>query len=185
MKRRYTPHRPGSKTHPRISERLVADLQSVTPSRDRSLEYRPCQVTLDSGSVVSCVYVVDAESYLDMWGVWPEDDPSKQSLRIDEVASITESPFRLPARFASQIYSEGESGMGYTIFTVVFADGTEQACSSGNAIDFIFYPEGKSATDVVGVVPHMGHDASPKPSPQYHWCLFSPGLGANGSSDIA
>ena len=185
MERRYTPYSPSKKTYPEMPERLVAEFQAVTPSRDRSLEYRPCELTLGSGSVVSCAYVVDAQSYIDIWGVWPDDDPGKQSVRIDEVASISESPFRLPARFASQLYSEGESGMGYTIFTVVFADGTEQAYSSGNAIDFIFYPKGKSAGDVVGIIPHKGRDAGAKRAPQYHWCLFGHGPGPHGSSHVA
>jgi hypothetical protein len=34
--------------------------------------------------------------------------------------------------------------MGYQIFTVVFADGERQAYgSSGNAVDFVFYPHDK------------------------------------------
>jgi hypothetical protein len=46
--------------------------------------------------------------------------------------------------------------MGYTIFTVVFADGLRQACVTGNAVDFIRYPPGKSPKDVVKVLPARG-----------------------------
>jgi hypothetical protein len=67
----------------------------------------------------------------------------------------------------------GESGMGYTIFTVVFADGSRQAYSCGNAVDFIRYPEGAGPKDVVDVLPHEGRNAEPVRCPEYYWCLFS------------
>ena len=63
--------------------------------------------------------------------------------------ALAESPRRLPAQFANKLYKSGESGMGYTIFTVIFADGSRQAYGTGNAVDFISYPEGKGQMDVV------------------------------------
>jgi hypothetical protein len=39
---------------------------------------------------------------------------------MENVAEVRDSPRRLPARFANELYQHGESGMGYTIFTVVF-----------------------------------------------------------------
>jgi hypothetical protein len=67
-----------------------------------------------------------------------------------------DSPTRLPVRFADEISRHGESGMGHTIFTVVFADGQRQACVTGNAVDFIRYPLGKGPRDVAAVIPHAG-----------------------------
>lgn len=61
---------------------------------------------------------------------------------MDEVAKFESSPCRLPARFTNQIYENGESGMGYTIFAVVFSDGFKQACETGNAVDFVSYLSG-------------------------------------------
>ncbi len=64
--------------------------------------------------------------------------------------------------------------MGYTIFTIVFVDGTQQACVAGNAIDFVRYPQGKGPGDVVAVHPHEGRNADPLVQvPPYCWCLYS------------
>jgi hypothetical protein len=67
---------------------------------------------------------------------------------------------QLAARFAAKIYKQGESGMGYQIFTVVFADGEWQAYGSGNAVDFIFDPPDKGRCHVVAVMPHEGRNDS-------------------------
>ena len=93
---------------------------------------------------------------------------------MEDVVEVQESPTRLPAKFANEIYRSGESGMGYTTFTVVFADGMRQACATGNAVDFIRYPSGKLPKDVVAVIPHEGRrdDTSVK-SPEWYWCLYS------------
>jgi len=90
------------------------------------------------------------------------------------VAQVPDSSSRLPARLANEIYRNGESGMGYTIFTVVFADGLRQACVTGNAVDFIRYPRHKGPKDVVAVIPHEGRrDDSLMESPEWYWCLYS------------
>jgi len=89
------------------------------------------------------------------------------------VTDAEDSPTRLPARFANEIYRNGESGMGYTIFTVVFADGERQASGTGNGVDFIRYPDGKTPADVVAVLPHEGRGASVANAPEWYWCLYS------------
>ena len=63
--------------------------------------------------------------------------------------------------------------MGYTVFTVVFKDGTRQAYITGNAVDFVRYPEGKGTEDVARVLPHEGRNAEPIRAPEYYWCLYS------------
>jgi len=152
---------------------LREPLNAVEPSVCGDLLYRPCSVTLKNGDVSDIVYVVSAGPYIKIWGVWPEDDRHKRSVCIEEVSAIDESPTRLPAHFANKLYKVGESGMGYTIFTVVYSDGTKQAYSAGNAIDFIRYPEGKGPSDVVDVLPHEGRNADPLRVPDYYWCLYS------------
>ena len=84
--------------------------------------------------------------------MYPEDDKGKRWIRIEDVFAVEESHTRLPALFADELYRNGESGMGYTIFTVVFADGQWQACVTGNAVDLIRYPPGKGSRDVVAVI---------------------------------
>jgi hypothetical protein len=102
-----------------------------------------------------------------------QQDRGKSYISVADVDALAESPRRLPARFANKLYRSGESGMGRTIFTVVFADGSRQAYGAGNAVDFIRYPEGKTSSDVVDVLPHEGRTAEPVSSPEYYWCLLA------------
>jgi hypothetical protein len=120
-----------------LPEHIRAGLDGIDPSRDGDLVYHPCRVVLKSGEGFDTVYIVPEKPYLKHWGVYPEDDKGKRWIRIEDVAEVEDSPTRLPARFADELYRNGESGMGYTIFTVVFADGQRQACVTGNAVDFV------------------------------------------------
>lgn len=101
-----------------MSEALSEQLSRVPPSLGPYCGYRPCRVTLRSGQTDDVVYIAKAESYIAAWGVRPEDDAAKRSVSIADVVDITESPRRLPATFANRLYDSGESGMGYSVFTV-------------------------------------------------------------------
>lgn len=160
----------GKRNYPVLSAELARQLALVPVS---NAYYHPSVVTLRDGRVVDRVYVADAKRWIMDWGVWPENDRGKRSLDIMLVASIADSPTRLPAHFADEIYRAGESGMGYTIFTVRFQDGTSVAIGTGNAIDFINYPEGQSPDTIASVLPHVGRaDPHILKAPEYTWCLF-------------
>jgi len=148
-------------------------LKGIEPTGDGELVYYPCRVVLKSGEACDTVYIVPEEPYMKQWGVYPENDSGKRWIKMEDITEVMESPIRLPARFANQIYDHGESGMGYTIFTVVFSDGERQACGTGNAVDFIRYPNGKGPNDVVAVLPHEGRNAQPVRAPDWYWCLYS------------
>ena len=158
---------------PKLPDKLREDLSAITPSRDGDLTYWPCAPRMKDGTVLVCVYVVPEGPYIKHWGVYPEQDRGKSHISVADVDALAESPRRLPARFADKLYESGESGMGYTIFTVVFADGSRQAYGTGNAVDFVRYPDGKGQSDVVDVLPHEGRNAEPVSCPEYYWCLFS------------
>lgn len=183
--RTLTPYLPGKKTYAPLSSDLRAQLETIAPSHSQNLDYRPCQVTLKSGHVIPCVYVVDAQAYISSWGVWPEDNAGKQYIRVEDIASIGDSPFRLPAVFANELYRAGESGMGYCVFTVIFSDGATSAYVSGNALDFLPLPTGKTMSDIVRVLPHKGRDQNPSQGLKYHWCLFGSGEGRSASVRLA
>jgi hypothetical protein len=139
-------------------------------------------VTLKDGRQRECVYLVEEESYLEVWGVYPEDDAAKSSVRIEDVADLAESPRRLPAELADKLYRSGESGMGYMIFTVAFRDGGRLAVVTGNAVDFIPLPPDKTWTDIEDVLPHVGRDAPDlTKAPDYCWCIYS-GIGEKTAS---
>jgi len=108
------------------------------------------------------------DAYLRLWGVYPEDYRGKRFVRIEDVLKVEDSPTRLLARFANAIYENGESGMGYTIFTVVFSDGSLQACVTEKGMDFISYPKRKTPADVIKVLPHGGRNAAPVMGPGWY-----------------
>src|SRR5262245_3155554 len=117
-----------------ISPKLLEQLNKVTPSIEGAMRYHPCRVTLVDGRSVDRVYVVEAESYIRDWGVWPKEDSAKRFILIEDVASIEDSPTRLPAHLANKMYKAGESGMGYCIFTLVLSDNSRLAQVTGNAV---------------------------------------------------
>jgi hypothetical protein len=158
---------------PKLPDKLREDLNAITPSRDSDIAYWPCAARMKDGAALVCVYVVPEGPYIKHWGIYPQQDRGKSYISIADVEALAESPRRLPARFANKLYRSGESGMGYTIFTVVFGDGSRQAYGCGNAVDFIRYPDGKGPGDVVDVLPHEGRNAEPASCPDHWWCLFS------------
>jgi hypothetical protein len=159
---------------------LVEEVQldAIAPSSDGRLQYRPCRVLLNDGRWIDRVYVVDANAYIKTWGVWPEDDPGKTAIRIEQVVKVEDSPSRLPVSLANCLYKSGESGMGYCVFTVEFRDGRRQAYVTGNAIDFITVPPGLRNSDALRVIPHEGRECDPVQGPDYAWCLYGRREGA-------
>ena len=166
------PYTRAGRDYPQLSPVLAAQLHAIEPTHDGMMEYFPCMVLLANGKRHDCVYIADANSYIRIWGVWPDDDPGKNSIPIQDVAQIQRSPTRLPARVARDMYSVGESGMGYCIFTLSFTDGTRQAYCTGNLVDFPELPEGKSVDDVVALRPNEGRGEQILGSRSYYWCLF-------------
>jgi hypothetical protein len=155
-------------------------LDAITPSIEPivGVTYYPCIVTLNDGTLLDRVCLVPQASWIKLWGIYPGQDHGKSEVQLSDISSIADSPSRLPARFANELYAAGESGMGYAVFTVVFSgpipgSGSRQAYVSGNAVDFIDYPEGKGPGDVVSVLPHVGRDSNCTNGPKYYWCLYS------------
>jgi hypothetical protein len=163
----------GLKRYHPLPAAMRAQLARVEPSGDLDLRYYPCRVRLRSGDVLDRVYLAEAISWFEMWGVWPDQDQAKTELLIENVAEIQDSPSRLPARFGNEIYRAGESGMGYSVFRVLFADGSNMVVGTGGAVDFVSYPSGKGPSDVVGVRPHEGRGEPMAEHVDYAWCLFT------------
>lgn len=163
----------GIRRYPKMAPELAAQLSLVAPTTDGSMTYRPCKVTLADGSDQDFVYVVDAASYIEVWGVWPDQDQGKREISIENVRKISESPSRLPPRFSQKLYDAGESGMGYVVFELSFSDGSRSCHLSGNATDFVQLPKGKSMQEVMAIHPHEGRGRSDHlRAPDYWWCLY-------------
>lgn len=169
-------HQPVGARYGSLPARIAESLRGIEPSRDGEMLYHPCRAIVSGGIALNAVYIAPEVPYLRHWGIFPEDDRGKFWIPIEAVEAVEESPMRLPAEFANQIYRSGESGMGYAIFTVIFADGTQQTNLCGNAVDFIDYPRGKGPGDVRQVIAHQGRwQAGMVKGPRYYWCLYSEG----------
>lgn len=154
---------------PIITPNLLAELMRVEPSGERSPgEYRPCEVELRDGTLRDRVYVVDAISHIFRWGFYPEE-----SISLLNVKHIRSSPIRLPANLANKLYHGGETNMGGISFGLVLRDGRTIWAVTGNAVDFLEYPSGVSASDVVDVI-HGWKDWSQSSirNAPYSWCLY-------------
>ena len=156
-----------------LPEPIREALARIEPSGEHELPSYPCRVQLKNGGVLERVLIVPERQYIRYWGVYPEDDKAKHSIRVEDILQIQESPVRLPARFADEIYRAGESGMGGTTFIVVFADGSRQAYAAGGVCDFLSYPPGKGPADVSEVLPRQGRGDALVAVPEYYWCLYS------------
>lgn len=159
---------------PIILPDLLRELNRVEPSDGKwPGEYRACQVELNDGSMRDRVYVIEAVTYISRWGVWPEADPGKASVSLHYVKHIESSPTRPPASLANKLNEAGETSMGGTTFGLVLRDGRTIPAMTGNAVDFLEYAPGVSASDVVDVA-HGWKDPSQRvvPSARYYWCLY-------------
>ena len=157
-----------------LPTRIQEVLQGIEPTQDGELTYFPCSTTLTTGDVLDTVYFMPERPVMKMWEAYLQTDGVKRLVPMENVAEVKDSPTRLPARFANELYRQGESGMGYTIFTVVFSDGTRQACVTGSGVDFIQYPPGKGPRDVTAVIPNEGRNSeSLVKAPASHWCIYA------------
>lgn len=60
---------------------------------------------------------------------------------VSDILNLAESPHRLPARFANELYLRGETSMGCFSFTVSFYSGIwRHYVGSNGGVDFIAYP---------------------------------------------
>jgi hypothetical protein len=168
---------PRDRTYPDLSPGLADQLDRVPgaearwPSARIYLVYKPCILTLLDGTVLDRVYVQNATDYINIWGVWPDEDRGKTAVDILQVTRIASSPTRLPPLIAEAIYLHGETRMGGTEFTLAFSDGNRQDYITGNAVDWVPYPEGKGPRDVVGVT--YGAIGGLE-GLNYAWCLYGP-----------
>ena len=160
--------------YPLLPKHIQEGLQGIEPTHDGDLTYFPCSTTLTNGDVLDTVYLMPEMPVMKLWEAYLQTDGAKRLIPMKNVAEVRDSPRRLPARFANELYQQGESGMGYTIFTVVFSDGSRQACVTSTGVDFIQYPPDKGPLDVTAVFPHEGRrDDSLVKAPASYWCIYA------------
>lgn len=159
--------------YPELSNELLSQLEEIESSHVAGIDYKPCSVKFQDGRELDCVYFMSAQQYFTHWGLPPEKARGKQFLQIQDIVKINESPSRLPTDIANKIYQAGESRMGSYHFTLIFSDGSEQEYMTGDAVDFVPYPAGKSNTDIVKVTSGFGSGEDVKQGLKYFWCLYN------------
>lgn len=159
--------------YPELSNELLCQLEEIESSHFAGIDYKPCSVTLLDGRKFDCVYVISVQQYFNHWGLPPEKARGKNFVQIQNVARIEESPSRLPSKIADAIYQAGESGMGCYQFTLFFSDDSKQEYMTGNAVDFVPFPAGKTNADIVKVIPGYEADKDVKQGLKYFWCLYA------------
>ncbi len=163
---------PAEQKYPVITRALANELKSIEPSYAKHTKLYPCLATLTDGRQIDGVYMLDAGAFLKI-----DDLGNRIVLPLARVAHIEDSPTRLPAKIADHIYRAGEYGMGYYVFTLVFADGARLPCRTGDLVDFLDLPDGYSVHKVIRALPHVGQKVVPPGKPQGHaaaavWCPF-------------
>lgn len=159
-------------TYSPLPDSIRSALTLIEPTRDGDMTFVPCRATLKDGRVFDTVCIMAEKDYA--WHSVVEENEGNGFLRMEDVAHIEPSPTRLPAQYANQLYREGESGMGYFLFTIVYNDGSREVYVTGGAVDFIPYPDGKSADDIAQVLRSEGRDAlSVAHLPKRYWCFYA------------
>ena len=135
-----------------LTEEMRAQLDAIAPSRATGIERRPCTATLNDGTVIERVIVVEVVEAAAAW-MLPASDEGPYGLAIDitNVASLTESDQRLPAELATRIYMGGETAKDQYEFVLVLNNGTEVGCKTAEVIDFPGLPAGVRSDDVADV----------------------------------
>jgi len=118
------------------------------------------------------VCLAEEHAYMEYIGI-PLQGNCK-TIHVSDLEEIDESPFRIPARFATQLYISGESGMGYTLFSIDFRCQLKTYHIGYSVLDFIIFPSGCNQSDIIRVLP-CKYDPLLKfqEPPDYIWCLFS------------
>lgn len=146
------------------SKELTEALRAIEPSRSHGEVLRPCTLVLRDGTtVVRALASEEARGFHTDWWIHP-----------DEVAEVRTCPYRMPAHLATKLYTAGESGMGYEIFTLDLRSGVELVFVTSNVVDFPELPEGVTTEDIVGVHPHQGRTQSYRGSAEFRWFYFLP-----------
>jgi hypothetical protein len=156
---------------------LQRQLDAIEPSEvEPGHRIYPCSAQLNDGTVQKCVYFMTAATSMRLLGRnGPAAVPDRNWILEDEVASIGESPVRLPARFANKIYRAGESHYGCYTFALVFSRWLRRGYTVGGFVDFLEFPRGHGPSDVKEVLLAVGPIRATRACqvPDYRWCVCS------------
>lgn len=147
--------------------KLIQELMSIAPVKMSGGDIRPARAILHDGTVLERVIFSLCLSYSSVptlegaRTLLPVEEVFTNAkkfglkvslLNINDVSAVQPSPYRLPVQLAQRLYDHGESGMGYTCYTIVLRDGTSLAYTSmGSHLDFPNLPAGIRTDDIIDV----------------------------------
>jgi hypothetical protein len=143
------------------SDELTAQFRMVEPSTNQDGHVvRPCALTLRDGRVAERVACIEqAHGLPDPVWIAPED-----------IREVRESPYRLPAAMANQLYSlTGERGVLY--YTLLLSEQPDLACVAIGEplVDFPALPPNVHTTDIRDIVVGTITESSQHPAEGQHY----------------
>lgn len=128
---------------------ILDQLRGVAHTWTGAVWHVPCRALLHSGQVIERLLVVRSASgrFLKARGVDRLD-----AVKLDDVAVLEDSPWRLPAAYAEKLHRAPRTCMGGIHVTLDFRDGS--SCLfllDHSVVEFPDYPAGLGAADVTGM----------------------------------
>ena len=147
------------------SQEFVSWIEAIEPSINEYRQLHPCQLILKDGRCIPrAICVEDHRGFVtDSW------------IHPNSVQQVIPSLERMPASLATELYSAGESGMGYQLFTMKMKDGTSHVYVTGNIVEFPDFPDGYGTLDIEDVYPHQGREKTKlgyRQARSVEWCFY-------------
>jgi len=157
-----------------LSEEMAAQVEAIGASRATGIERSPCIATMLDGERVERVIVVEVVEAAAPW-MLPASDagPYGRAIDIRKVATLEDSPERLPADLASRVYMAGETAKDQFEFVIVLTDGSEVGCRTGAVVDYPGLPKDVTTADVADVRVLTRADSSGERRPtDFRYCYY-------------
>ena len=161
----------------KLSVKLKKELELIIPYSEFETDYYPCDVLMKNGKMKKNVIIVEAQQYINIWGMWPKDDNHKREIKLSDVKSIKTAQNRMPIQIENQLQYIEETGMGYHLFFLKLNSERKLLAQTGNIKFFLNLGENILASDISEILPFdrsVDFDVMPEIfESNYYWCIYS------------
>ena len=144
---------------PSLPPSIAEQLKEIAPQNirtgDKKTSVYPCSVTLNDGRVQQCTYLMSVLAAKRWW--WIKTD-SKHQIQVQNIVSISPSPYRLQESLANKILEAGETGMGYTSGVFQFKNGKTLPWVTTESMEFMGLPDEYSIHDIIDIKLHIKNE---------------------------
>ena len=144
---------------PSLPPSIAEQLKEIAPQNirtgDKKTSVYPCSVTLNDGRVQQCTYLMSVLAAKRWW--WIKTD-SKHQIQVQNIVSISPSPYRLQESLANKILEAGETGMGYTSGVFQFKNGKTLPWVTTESMEFMDLPDEYSIHDIIDIKLHIKNE---------------------------